>query len=191
LIIVLTVAALLWSVSMSRRSVAFAFAINWALMGFAYVVWLVVPIRLGRGYYRVRSVEHDGRLYELLGVRLFQRILRLLKLHGRRPFPGYVRGPTGGASLVATTLGPETAHLLIFAVVSGVAVDATLRGWWNTAGWLMLFNIVLNLYPVLSLRFVRARAERLFGPSDAVRYVAPRVPRSVGAAQQAAADAER
>jgi hypothetical protein len=172
LMAVLTVAALLWSLSISRRSVAFAFAINWALMGFAFVAWMIVPIRLGRGYYRVRTIERSGRLYEALGVRLFQRVLRRSGLHGPRPFPGYVRGPAGAASLVAATCGSETAHLLIFVVVSALAVDAALREWWDTAGWLVVFNVLLNAYPVLSLRYVRVRAERLFGACDGPPQIA-------------------
>jgi hypothetical protein len=52
--------------------------------------------------------------------------------------------------------------VLIFitlAVLSGIFVR---RGWWDTAGWLLFFNIVHNAYPVLSLRSVRPRADRLF-----------------------------
>jgi hypothetical protein len=159
---VVAVAALVWTLSISRRSVAFAFAINWALMGLAFVVWLVVPIRFGRGYSRVHRFERSGRLYESLGVRVFQRFLRRSGLHGPSVFPRYVAGSGGGATLVAATYGPETAHLLIFVVLAAVATDFAWRGWWDTAGWLSLFNILHNAYPVLSLRYVRVRADRIF-----------------------------
>jgi len=158
--IALPVAALAWSLTMSRRSVAFAFFLNWVLMAFAFVVWIVVPIRFARGYYDVHPFERGGRLYERLGVRLFQRILRASKFHGPRPFPRYTAGPGGASALAADTLNPETAHVMIFLVVCGVAVDAVRRGWWDTAAWLLLFNILLNAYPVMSMRHVRARATR-------------------------------
>jgi hypothetical protein len=153
-----TIGATAWALEMSRRSVAFAFWINWALMGLAFVVWLLAPVRFGRSYYRVHAFERSGRLYERLGVRQFQRLLRRSGLAWLRfrPAPGATR------NLVAATEGSETAHLLIFivlAVVSGVFVR---RGWWDTAGWLLFFNILHNAYPVLSLRYVRARADRLF-----------------------------
>lgn len=157
----LFVAALAWSLEVSRRSVAFAFFLNWALMGFAFVVWTIVPIRLGRAYYCVHAFERDGRLYERAGVRLFQRILRASKIHGPAPFPRYARGPSGAAALAADTKNPETAHLMIFLVVCGVTVDALRRGWPDTAGWLTLFNVLFNAYPVMSMRHVRARAARL------------------------------
>lgn len=155
------IGATAWTLEMSRRSVAFAFLINWALMGLAFVTWLIVPVRFGRSYYRVHAFERSGRLYEYLGVRHFQRFLRAVG--AMNPWLRYRPGPTASSTLVAATEGSETAHLLIFlmlVVVSGIFVR---RGWWDTAGWLLLFNILHNAYPVLSLRAVRARADRLFG----------------------------
>jgi hypothetical protein len=161
LIAILSLGAFVWTLSISRRSVAFAFAINWALMGWAWVVWLVVPIRFGSEYYRVQRFERSGALYESLGVRFFQRFLRRSGLLGLSPSLRYASGPRAGATLAAATYGPETAHLLIFIVLAAAAVDAVSRGWWDTAGWLLLFNILHNAYPVLSLRYVRVRAARL------------------------------
>ena len=151
------VAALVWTLSISRRSIAFAFAINWALMGLAFVLWLVVPIRFGSEYYRIHDFERSGYLYKCLGVRVFQRFLRRSGL--LYPSLRYARGPSAGATLAAATYGPETAHLLIFVVLGATAADAAWRGWWDTAGWLVLFNILHNAYPVLSLRYIRVRLE--------------------------------
>jgi hypothetical protein len=161
LIAALALGAIVWTLSISRRSVAFAFAINWALMGFAFVIWSVVPIRFGAGYYRVHRFERSGALYERLGLRVFQRVLRRSGLQWLR----YAPGPGAGATLAAATHGPETAHLVIFIVLSVVTVHAVSRGWWDTAGWLVLFNVLHNAYPVMSLRYVRVRTERLFDGS--------------------------
>ena len=159
--VALPLAALAWSLEISRRSVAFAFFLNWALMGFAFVVWMFLPIRLTPGYYRIHGFEQEGRLYERFGIRVFQHIVRATKIHGPAPFPRYTAGPGGAAALAADTYNSETGHLVIFAIVCGVAVDAIRRGWWDTAGWLILFDILLNAYPVMSMRHVRARASRL------------------------------
>jgi len=154
-----TIAAMAWTLEMSRRSVAFAFFINWALMGLAFAMWLVVPARFGRAYYRVHAFERSGRVYERLGVRWFQRFLRGSRL--MNPWHRYRPGPSASATLVAATEGSETAHLLIFIVLAAVSGVFVRWGWWDTAGWLLFFNIVHNAYPVLSLRAVRARVERL------------------------------
>ncbi len=60
-------------------------------------------------------------------------------------------------------LGVRVSQVFIFLVVAAVAADAMRKGWWDTAGWLSLFNVLLNAYPVLSLRYVRVRVERIFG----------------------------
>jgi hypothetical protein len=167
LIAALGFSALLWTLSLSRRSIVFAFAINWALMGWAFIVWLVMPLRFGSGYYQVHRFERSGRLYERLGVRGFQRFLRRTGLLGWNPSLRFVSRSGAHAALVAATCGPETAHALIFIVLGAVAVDAVCRGWWDTAGWLLLFNILHNAYPVVSLRYVRVRTAHLFGqPSE-------------------------
>ncbi len=154
-----TIFATAWTLGMSRRSVAFAFWINWALMGLAFAVWLMVPARFGRTYYRVHAFERSGRLYERLGVRQFQRFLR--RVGFMNPWLRYRPGPNANTILVAATEGSETAHFLIFIVLAAVSAVFVRRGWWDTAGWLLFFNIVHNAYPVLSLRAVRARVERL------------------------------
>ena len=153
------VAATAWTLEMSRRSVAFAFFINWALMGLAFAVWLMAPARFGRAYYRVHAFERSGRLYERLGVRRFQWFLR--RTGFMNPWLRYRPGASARTTLVAATEGSETAHLLIFIVLAVVSGVFARRGWWDTACWLMLFNVVHNAYPVLSLRSVRARVARL------------------------------
>lgn len=160
----LIILATVWTLAISRRSVVFAFWINWALMGLAFMVWLMVPVRLGRSYYRVHAFERSGLLYQRLGVRQFQRFLRRSGFVGR--WLRYRPGPGASTILVAATEGSETAHLLIFIVLAVVSAVFVGRGWWDTAGWLLLFNIVHNAYPVLSLRSVRARADRLFESSQ-------------------------
>jgi len=158
-----TIFATAWALEMSRRSVTFAFWINWALMALAFAVWLMVPARFGRAYYRVHGFERSGRLYERLGVRQFQRFLG--RVGFMNPWLRYRRGPSASTILVAATEGSETAHFLIFVVLTAVSFVFVQKGWWDTAAWLLFFNIVHNAYPVLSLRAVRARAERLFGSS--------------------------
>ena len=46
------------------------------------------------------------------------------------------------------------------AYVSALSLWALVSGWWNTAAWLLLFNVLHNGYPVLSVRQLRARLER-------------------------------
>jgi len=155
----LPVAGVWWSLSQTRPSILYAFAVNWGLMGFAFAAGLIVPLRFAPSYYQVFPFERGGDVYERLGVRAFQRMLRRARVHGAAPFPRY-RPEAGGLARLATdTYGPEAAHAVIFLIVLVVAADALRRGWWDTALWLTAFNIALNAYPVCSMRHVRARIE--------------------------------
>jgi len=159
----LPVAGLWWGLSHARPGILFALSVNCGLMGFAFVAGLVVPLGVApafsSSYYSVFPFEHGGRVYERLGVRAFQRFLRRIRFHGPQPVPHYRPREGGLGRLVSDTYGPETAHGVIFLIVLVIAIDAVRRGWWETALWLTLFNVLLNAYPVFSMRHVRARIE--------------------------------
>ena len=61
--------------------------------------------------------------------------------------------------MIRATQGPEAGHLIIFIVILGIMLWPLVSGWWNTFAWLLLFNLLHNAYPVLSLRQIRARLE--------------------------------
>jgi hypothetical protein len=59
--------------------------------------------------------------------------------------------------MIEHTKDAETGHLFILLVITGITVWALASGWWGAAGWLLLFNLLHNGYPVLSMRQLRAR----------------------------------
>ncbi len=145
------------------RSFAFAFLSNWLIVSWVALVGQLVFFRFGPGYYRIRPFEQDGRLYERMGIRLFQ------KLVGRGPWAvlnptlRFSRSRAQLASLEEEMCKAEAGHLLAFLMVTVAAGFAVVRGWPDAAGWLMLFNIPLNLYPVMLQRRNRAHVQRISG----------------------------
>jgi hypothetical protein len=61
--------------------------------------------------------------------------------------------------MIRATRDPEAGHVVIFAVILGITLWALLSGW-DTVVWLLLFNLLHNGYPVLSMRQLRARLDR-------------------------------
>jgi hypothetical protein len=59
--------------------------------------------------------------------------------------------------MIQGTCDAETGHLFILLVITGITFWALASGWWDTAFWLLLFNLLHNGYPVLSMRQLRAR----------------------------------
>jgi len=154
------------------RTVVFAFGVNWILMAWAISLgrvlesrkgaWDGLSVRLPASYYATRPFEKRGRLYDYLGVRSYQRLLRPVVWSVN---PALLRSQGGARqTMIRATQHPEAGDLIIFVVIVGITLWALVSGWWDTAAWLLLFNVLHNGYPVLSVRQVRARLHRRGGP---------------------------
>jgi Glycosyl-4,4'-diaponeurosporenoate acyltransferase len=88
-------------------------------------------------------------------VRWYRRALRPVLRSVNPAFLKSQRAARG--TMIDSTKDAETGHLFILLVITGITVWALTSGWWDTAGWLLLFNLLHNGYPVLSMRQLRAR----------------------------------
>ena len=158
LLTVIFAVVLVKSVQSDGRSLGFSFGVNWLLMAWAIVVGRFVLFRFPAGYYRLRRFERDGRIYDRLGVRWYQRSFRRFVWSVNLSL---VRSQLDGrAKVMESTHDPESGHLYIFLIVTGITLRAALLGWWDSVAWLVLFNVLHNGYPVMSMRQIRARLER-------------------------------
>ena len=148
--------AVVWGARAWGRSIVFAFGVNWVLMMWAIMFASnVVPLRLPAQYYVTRRFEKAGRLYDLLGVRWYRRALRRVLWSVN---PTLLRSqPAARETMIEHTKDAETGHLFILLAITGITVWALASGWWDAAGWLLLFNLLHNGYPVVSMRQLRAR----------------------------------
>src|SRR6516162_6229747 len=156
-----------WCARSLGRTVGFAFGINWILI--AWAIWLGRILesqsgawdgltRLPASYYSMHSFEKGGRIYDYLGVRWYRRLLRRILWSVN---PALLRAqPEARQTMIRATQAPESGHLIIFIVILGITLWPLISGWWDTVAWLLLFNVLHNAYPVLSLRQVRARLDR-------------------------------
>jgi hypothetical protein len=151
----------------------FAFGINWILMAWAISLgrvlesrsgaWDGLSVRLPHSYYATRPFEKGGRVYDYFGVRWYQRLLRRVLWSVN---PTVLRSRRGTRqAIIRATQDPEAGHLVIFIVIGGITLWALVSGWWDTAAWLLLFNVLHNGYPVLSVRQLRARLQRRTEPA--------------------------
>jgi hypothetical protein len=156
----------MWS-ARSVRTVGFAFGVNWILAAWAILLgrvlqsrsgtWDGLSIRLPASYYVTRPFEKGGRIYDYLGVRWYRRLLRPVLWSVE---PARLRSRGVRQTMIRETQNPEAGHLPIFVVILGITFWALFSGWWDTAAWLLLFNVLHNAYPVLSVRQLRARLSR-------------------------------
>jgi Glycosyl-4,4'-diaponeurosporenoate acyltransferase len=156
---IVAAAVLLFGVrQLGARGAAFAFLIVWAPMTWLGTVSRVFQPRLPRQYHALRDFERDPWRYELLGVRLVKRLLRRGPLAVFNPglrLPAE-RSPERLAELEQRMKDAEASHFVLLVVMLGVVINAAVRGWWVAAGLTLLFDVVMNGYPVMLQRYNRA-----------------------------------
>ncbi len=143
------------------RSVIFTFGVNWFLLAWAAITYRLARPSFGAAYYRSKPFERHGRLYTWLGVLVFKRLMHSSVC--RRLFPTF-RFKSSRRMLVPLEQalhGAETGHTIVFGIVLLLSVYALMRGWCTTAGWLLVFNMLINGYPVMLQRYNRARLDRV------------------------------
>lgn len=150
-----------------QRSVGSALLVVWLPMTWMGIVSRVVRPRLPARVHALRAVERDGRVHELLGVRVAKRLLRrgplaVFNPHLHLPDP---RLPAAEAEAALLRLeqrmrDAEASHAIMFAVSLLAVGYAAARGWWDVAAWTALFDVLVNGYPVLLQRYNRALLRR-------------------------------
>jgi len=147
-----------WSAqTFGLRGAGFAFIVTWLSMCWLSLVGKVIVWRLPAGYYRIRPFERGGRLYRRLGVRILKRLLRrgVMTVFNPTLYLPAVRDAEGLSRLEREMRAAETAHVLMFLLILPVIGHAVIRGWWGAAGWTLLFDVLINAYPVMLQRYNR------------------------------------
>lgn len=117
-------------------------------------------IRLPRSLREVRLWERRGHLYRGLGVLLFGAVLRgfPVRLLNRKV---YLTACTGDLTAVRSHLeNAEAAHFWGGLITMLYLAFAWAQGWRSAFVSVIIFNLVVNVYPILHLRSVRGRIER-------------------------------
>ncbi len=170
---VATVFLVAWSLdAFGFRSPVFALLVNWLIMSWIAILGQVIHFSFPLAYYHTRPFEQSGRLYERLGIRLCQRLVRRGPLTIFSPTLAFPKGNRATALryLDGEMRNAETGHALVFVAVLPFAAFALLQGWFDAGGWILFFDILINAYPVMLQRYNRIRLHKLLH----MRAAAPR-----------------
>jgi Glycosyl-4,4'-diaponeurosporenoate acyltransferase len=166
-LIVLLVVAAVFAVTLALLGSAVGFASPWfALTAMFDILGLIAfarPLYLLKlpGFLRKeRDWETNGRLYRLLGVPAFGALLRRTPLRYLNAFV-YLKHCPDLSIVQAHIESSDAAHLLAGTLIVPYMVYAGIQGWWSAVAWITLVQIAFNLYPILHLRWVRVRLNRL------------------------------
>ena len=124
------------------------------------LVWLmhhVVQFSFSPGYYRLQPFEIDGGLYERLGVETFKWLLFKSRIERLNTSVRLSYGRTGLQDLERGIREAETDHVIALLVMVVITIHAAMNARWALVGWLLLANVVANVYPIMLQRHNRAR----------------------------------
>jgi len=137
----------------------FALIASFCFLGLFDLVHPFVPILMPRFLRRVRSWEVRGGAYRAIGVPIFGEFLRRTPVRrlNRRV---YLQAFRGDLSAVRRQIeNAESAHFWGGVATVPYLVLAWSRGWWEALMSVVLFNLVVNAYPIFHLRTIRARID--------------------------------
>ena len=161
-IIIVTVvltAALVYYIDV--QSFAFAWALNFLLMACVLTFTETLKSPLTSAYYNDKAWERRGKIYESFGINVFRKLLVLIgweKLN-KKSAP-VVKDTKALINLQYQTKKSELGHLIIFIIVLGFNIFVALKFGIAKSLWLLVLNILLNLYPILLQRYNRPRILR-------------------------------
>jgi hypothetical protein len=162
---IVSVYALTYFMKMDRFT--YAWALNFLLMLWvsAFVEALKSP--LTSAYYHEKKWERKGRLYELIGINYFRKLLVLIGWEKviRRSTP-IEKSTAALMNLHHQTKKSELGHVIILYVVMGFTIVVAFQFGVLKSIWLLSLNILLNLYPVLLQRYNRPRIQRAINLSQ-------------------------
>jgi hypothetical protein len=124
------------------------------------MIWLMrrlVPFALPHRYHRLRPFEIDGRLYRDLGIARFNWLLLKSGIDILNSSARLLHGRAGLVGLERGIRDAETDHAFALLVMVVVTLYAAVNAWWALTSWLLLANVVANVYPIMLQRHNRAR----------------------------------
>jgi hypothetical protein len=166
---VAAIALILWTWgSWGFRSPVSAFLVNWLAMSWMAVIGQVVHLSFAPGYYRIKPFERTDQVYERLGIRFFKKLVRRGPLSIFSPILRFPKEKTVSAlqGLLNEMRKAETGHALIFVLVLLYVGYVLLKGWLDAVVWMLLFNILINGYPIMLQRYNRIKLQELIQQQD-------------------------
>lgn len=144
------------------KGFAFAMALNFLLMACVLVFTEALKSDFNSSYFKEKNWEKKGKIYESLGINIFRKLLVGIgweKLNKKsKPVEKNAKALT---YLHHRTKQDELGHLIILLIVLGFNIYVAWKFGILQSLWLLVLNIVLNLYPIFLQRYNRPRLERV------------------------------
>lgn len=155
---------IVWSLDeFGFRSPISVLVVNWMVLSWIATVTLIAHLSFPAAYYATRPFERTGQFYERVGIRVVKKLLRRGPLRIFSPTLQFPKEKTVSAlrNLDNEMRKAETAHMLTFIVMLLLFGYAVVEGWLDVVLWMLLFNILINVYPIMLQRYNRTKLQEL------------------------------
>jgi len=140
---------------------SFSWILNFLLMLFVVVFTVALKSPLGSPYFNEKEWEGRGKTYEYLGINFFRKLLVWVGWEKviRKSNP-IEKNTKALVNLHYQTKKSELDHLIILLIVLGFNVFVAFEFGVLKSLWLLILNVLLNLYPIFLQRYNRPRIKR-------------------------------
>lgn len=158
---------------LSFTGFAFAWVLNFVLMGWYTYIDSLFDWKYNSSYFDTRSFEKGGSVYKYMGVHLYRKLLVAIGWEKISRKEAKITNTRKALSLVeAKSRSSEAGHAVIFIIVGVVTLLVA-----DTIGeaiWLIILNLLLNIYPIMVQRYNRPRYRRLLQKMKEKQTLQPR-----------------
>lgn len=120
----------------------------------------LVVLRVPRSLSRLRHWELEGKIQRRLGVIGFGRLLRQTPLRHLNAQVYLGRPRRDPHRVRARAASSEASHFWAAVLFTPCIAIAAVGGKWNIVAWFALAQVLVNVYPILHLRYIRGRLDR-------------------------------
>jgi len=162
LIVIITIALIYTLVLyIGVKGFAFAWALNFLLMACVLTFTETLKGPLSSSYFHEKSWEKRGKIYQSFGIHFYRKLLVWIgweKLNKKsNPVEKNIEALM---RLHYKTKQSELGHLIILIIVLGFNIFVAYQFGLSKSIWLLILNIIFNLYPIFLQRYNRPRIER-------------------------------
>lgn len=146
----------------SMSSLLYSITLNFTLMLWMSVVETLLIPALKSSYFNTHPFEEEGKIYKYLGVDFFRKFLVLSGWERSRKKETPIR-----KSLILLeyyeyrTRASEFGHGIIAIIIASTTLYVLMVYSFKETKWLIIFNIFLNIYPMMLQRYNRPRVRRV------------------------------
>ena len=156
--IALTYALILY---IGMQGFLFAWMLNLMLMMCVFQFTETLKSSFTSTYYTEKSWEKNGKIYETLGINLFRKLLVVIGWERLNKKANPIEKKTTALiHLEYRTKQSELGHIIILCIVSVFTIFVAFQFGISETIWLVILNILLNIYPILLQRYNRPRLKR-------------------------------